>query len=115
MEEKIELPNAKMIRKDAIINLKINTGMLQKIQQLVGYFTKDLTEEQIKKYKEEFPDYKEVSKGVKQFSEPWMYPTTTVIFLLEEIDKAAEQQGLTYEMNLEDYIRGQISSSSEED
>lgn len=112
-EEKFDLPNAKIIKKDAVINLQVSTGMLQKIQQLAAYFVKDLTEEQITKYKEEFPNYKDISKGEKQFSEPWMYPVTTVRFLLEEIDAAAEKQGLTYEMNLEEFIRGQISNEEE--
>lgn len=90
----------KMIKKDAIVDIKIGTGFLQKLQQLLISLTADLSPEQLELYKKE----SESLKNLDDFSEPWMLSITTLSILLKEIESEAEKQGLTYEGSIEDAI-----------
>lgn len=86
----------KMIKPDAIIDIKIGTGFLQKLQNLTIYLTKDLSTEQLEAYKTEA----EANKG---FSEDWMNHVTTMSVLLKELETNADTQGFSYE---EDFPTG---------
>ena len=83
----------KMIKPDAIIDIKIGTGFLQQIQQLLMFLAKDLTPEQLEQYK------KEADEKVP-FTEEWMSHITTISILLKEIETKADEQGFTYEEEL---------------
>ena len=93
MEEK--LPDIKTINKDAIVNLNLSGGMIEKLLDVLIYFNKQITDEQILKYHQELKSLNDISTNKKQFSEPWMYPVTTLSFFLQEINNAADKQGLT--------------------
>jgi hypothetical protein len=83
----------KMIKPDAIIDIKIGTGFLQQIQQLLMFLAKDLTPEQLEQYK------KEADEKVP-FTEECMSHITTISILLKEIETKADEQGFTYEEEL---------------
>jgi len=105
------LPPVKTIPQDAIITLQIGTGMIERLQEVLGYFAKEVTEEQIDKYNQEFVDYDKIAKKEKEFSENWMTPVTTISFFLKEIERQADKQGFTQEVNLEDYVKVKISEA----
>ena len=67
----------KMIKPDAIIDIKIGTGFLQQIQHLLMFLAKDLKPEQLEQYK------KEADEKIT-FTEEWMSHVTTVSILLKE-------------------------------
>lgn len=102
------LPPIKVIRQDAVIKLNIGTGMIERLQEVIGYFAKQITDEDLAKYQEEFKDYQKIAKKEKEFSQPWMYPVTTLSFLLQEIEKQADLQGFTSEMQMEEYVKSKI-------
>jgi len=83
----------KMIKPDAIVDIKIGTGFLQQIQNLLMYLAKDLTPEQLAQYK------KEAEEKIS-FSEEWMTHVTTVSVLLKEIEVKADEQGFAYDEEL---------------
>jgi hypothetical protein len=87
----------KLIKPDAIIDIKIGTGFLQQIQHVLMFLAKDLTTEQLTQYK------KEAEEKVP-FSEEWMTHITTVSILLKEIETKAEEQGYTYEGDVSEVI-----------
>lgn len=91
----------KMIKKNAIIDVKIGTGFIQKLQQLLIYIASELTPEQLEQYKKETADFKDISH---EFSEPWMNSLTTISILLRDIESEASIQGKTYEGSIEDAI-----------
>lgn len=91
----------KMIKKDAIIDVKIGTGFIQKLQQLLMHIASELTPEQLEQYKKETADFKDISH---EFSEPWMNSLTTISILLRDIESEASIQGKTYEGSIEDAI-----------
>ena len=105
------LPPVKTIPQDAIITLQIGTGMIERLQEVLGYFAKEVTQEQIDKYNQEFVDYDKIAKKEKEFSENWMTPVTTISFFLQEIERQADKQGFTQEVNLEDYVKAKISEA----
>lgn len=115
------LPSVKVIQKDAIIKLEIGTSIIEKLQEVLEYFAKQITQEQIDKYSVEAADYDKISRKEKEFTEEWMAPVTTLSFFLKEIQNQADLQGFTKETNLEDYIKAKlfeaesISPSIEED
>lgn len=91
----------KMIKKNAIIDVKIGTGFIQKLQQLLIQIASELTPEQLEQYKKETADFKDISH---EFSEPWMNSLTTISILLRDIESEASIQGKTYEGSIEDAI-----------
>jgi hypothetical protein len=91
----------KMIKKNAIIDIKIGTGFIQKLQQLLIQIASELTPEQLEQYKKETADFKDISH---EFSEPWMNSLTTISILLRDIESEASIQGKTYEGSIEDAI-----------
>jgi hypothetical protein len=101
----MENSKIKLIDKNAIINLPVSSGMIEKLQETVTYFAKDLTEEQLNQYAKELPDYIAISKKEKNFSEPWMYAMTTLTFLLKDIEKQADLQGYSKEVDAQAYIK----------
>lgn len=105
------LPPVKVIQKDAIIKLEIGTGIIERLQEVLGYFAKQVTQEQIDKYNVEVADFEKISKKEKEFTEEWMVPVTTLSFFLREIEKQADAQGFTHEANLEDYIKAKLSEA----
>ena len=44
-------PKVKLIRHNAIIDIKIGTGFLQKLQQMLVFFTIDRTPEELEEYR----------------------------------------------------------------
>lgn len=105
------LPSVKVIQKDAIIKLEIGTGIIERLQEVLGYFAKKITQEQIDKYSVEVVDYDKISRKEKEFSEEWMTPVTTLSFFLKEIENQADLQGFTKENKLEDYIKAKLSEA----
>lgn len=105
------LPSVKVIQKDAIIKLEIGTSIIEKLQEVLEYFAKQITQEQIDKYSVEAADYDKISRKEKEFTEEWMAPVTTLSFFLKEIQNQADLQGFTKETNLEDYIKAKLSEA----
>jgi len=87
------MSNIKVIKKDAIIDIKIGTGFLQKLQKLMIHIIADVTPEQLAEYKKEAENFKQDS----EFSEDWMEHLTTISVLVKEIEQQAETQGYTYD------------------
>ena len=83
----------RVIKPDAIVDIKIGTGFLQRIQHILIYMSKDLTPEQLEKYKKEAEENAE-------FSEEWMNHVTTLSTLLKEIENRADEQGFSYDMDV---------------
>lgn len=83
----------KMIKPDAIIDIKIGTGFLQQIQNLLMYLAKDLTPDQLAQYK------KEADEKIP-FTEEWMTHITTISILLKEIEVKADEQGFAYDQEV---------------
>lgn len=82
----------KLIKPEAIIDIKIGTGFLQKIQHVLMFLAKDLTPEQLAQYK------KEAEEKI-EFTEEWMHHITTVSTLLKELEINADAQGFSYEID----------------
>jgi hypothetical protein len=88
------VPKIKTIKHDAIVKIEIGTGFLQKLQQVFLYLAKDLTQEQLDKYKKEV-------ENQEGFSEDWMNHITTISVLLKEVEERAADQGFVTEQEIE--------------
>jgi hypothetical protein len=86
-----------MIKHDAVIDIKIGTGFLQKLQKMLVFLTIDLKPEDLE-------IYKNLNEKGEEFTEPWMDHLTTLSILLKEIETKAEEQGFTYEGDISDTI-----------
>lgn len=89
-----------MIKKDAVIDLKIGTGFIQKLQKVLMHVASGLTPEQLEQYKKEAST---ITPG-EEFSEDWMETLTTISLVIREIENEAEKQGHTYEGSIDDLI-----------
>lgn len=103
-----------MIKKDAVVDIKIGSGFLKKLQELLMHVTKDISKEDIARYNEEV---KKVTSVSYEFSEEWMNSVTTISFLIKNIEQSAVDQGHTYQADFEKTIKEleeQNNSSTEE-
>jgi hypothetical protein len=91
------MEKVKMIKHDAIIDIKIGTGFLQQLQKMLLFMTVDLTTEDMELYKK-------LTEKNEELTEPWMEHLTTLSILLKEIETKAEEQGFTYEGDISDTI-----------
>ena len=82
----------KVIKPEAVIDIKIGTGFLQRIQHVLIFLSKDLTPEQLAQYK------KEADEKIP-FTEEWMEHVTTLATLLKELEVNADTQGFSYEID----------------
>lgn len=87
------MTTVKTIKHDAIVKIEIGTGFLEKLQKVFLYLAKDLTQEQLEKYKNE-------AENQEEFSEDWMQPITTISVLLKEVEQKAEEQGFVTEQEI---------------
>jgi hypothetical protein len=93
----METVKVTMIKKDAVIDIKVGAGFMGRLQQTLSFIIKPLTKEDIEKYTEEL---KNITSDNAEFSEPWMTALSCVSLLLKNLEEAAKQQGHTYEKEL---------------
>ena len=87
-----------MIKKDAILEMKVGTGFFQKLQSLLFFMFSQLTPEQVEQFK------KESSAGTG-LSEEWMQHVTTLSILIKSLEESAINTGNTYEKEFEEGIK----------
>ncbi len=87
-----------MIKKDAVINVKIGTGFLKKIQDILIEMTSSRTEE-------EMDVFKTCLENKTAFPESWMENAYTLILLIRSIEEESISQGLTYEEDITNVIK----------
>jgi hypothetical protein len=112
MENK--LPKSKIIKKNSVIKVNFSTGMLVRLQQIQAYLINSASDEQLKKYGEEIKKYDSIIKNTSTFSEEWMTHLTTITLLLVDIQKYADEQNLTEEIDTEDTLKQIINNSIED-
>lgn len=84
------MSKTRVLKKDAVINVEIGTGFVEKLQQLYVHMMLNTKKEDLEKYQ------KLISEQ-KPLDEDWMEHLTTLGVLLNEITNQAEKQGHTYE------------------
>ena len=89
------MATVKMIKNDAVIDIKIGTGFMQKLQQILLFIAKEATPEQLQVYRE-------LSEKGESFPEEWMDHLTTLGVLLKELETQADKQGFTYDGEIPD-------------
>lgn len=88
------MANVTMIKKDALINLQIGTGFLQKLQQVLVSLTEGRTEEELQNFKDL------AESKAPEFPEIWMENIITVATIINEIEQSAIKQGQTYDQEM---------------
>jgi hypothetical protein len=83
-----------MMKKDAVINLQVGAGFLQKVQQVLTALASELTSEQLEDFK------KLVQEGKTEFPEEWMDHVFTLSAFVRNIEAEAIKQGATYEQDV---------------
>jgi hypothetical protein len=92
----------KLLKKDAIIPVQIGAGFIQKLQSMLMSLVDERTEQELE-------IFKKLAENGQELSEPWMEHVQLLMILLNEIDKAAEANGFTYESSVDDAINQQES------
>jgi hypothetical protein len=84
-----------MMKKDAIINLQIGTGFLQRIQQVLTALVSEHTEEEL----DQFTAL--VEKGqTTDFPEQWMDHLFVLSAFVRQVESEAIKQGATYDQDM---------------
>lgn len=89
-----------MIKKDAVINIKVGVGFLKKIQEALIDISSSYTEE-------EMDNLKNLIENKEELPEPWMNTVYTLSLLIRSIEEEAINQNLTYEEDVDNIITGE--------
>lgn len=104
------MEKVKIIKKGVIIKFNANSNIIEKLYGIIAYMAKSLDEDQIEQYKKELESWPLIIKNEKQFSEEWMFHMTSLSILIEQLQNAAEEQGLFDEVDSKEVL-GQIEQT----
>lgn len=104
------MEKVKIIKKGVIIKFNANSNIIEKLYGIIAYMAKSLDEDQIEQYKKELESWPLIIKNEKQFSEEWMFHMTSLSILIEQLQNAAEEQGLFDEVDSKEVL-GQIEKT----
>lgn len=85
------MSTVQMIKKDAIINVQISSGFLQKLQQMLAALITQRTDEEIENLKQL------MESKPQEITEEWMEHIVVLVTLVNGIQNEAIKQGATYE------------------
>lgn len=87
------MSNIKMIKQDASIKVTFGSGFIQKIQSIVVYMVNERTEE-------ELAEFQRLIVAKEELTLDWMEHLSTMMLLMNEIEVQAEEQGFTYDADI---------------
>lgn len=87
------MSTVQMIKKDAIINVQISSGFLQKLQQMLAALIAERTDEEIENLKQL------MESKPQEITEEWMEHIVILVTLVNGIQNEAIKQGATYEVS----------------
>lgn len=99
-----------MIKKDAVISIRISAAFLQRIQKVMFSLVMDKTPEEVDSFKQQADKIREDQNYNPQFSEDWMEDVFTLSILINEVESTLIKEGHTYEEEVADNI-SQLESS----
>ena len=86
-----------LIRKDALIPVEIGAGFYSRLQQMLSFFVKDKTEEEIK-------EMQDALNAKTSTPETWHYHYDTLLSLCKALDAKARELSLTVTVPIETVI-----------
>lgn len=89
------MSTVKMVKKDALITIKIGTEYLQRFQQLLSNLASQQSPEEL----DTFRDL--IAKGDTEFPEQWMENLYVISSFIHNIETEATAQGHTYEQSID--------------
>jgi hypothetical protein len=87
------MSNIKMIKQDAAIKVTFGTGFIQKIQAIVVHMVNERSEEELTEFQRLIVEKEELTLD-------WMEHLSTMMLLMNEIETKAEEQGFTYDADV---------------
>lgn len=87
------MSNIKMIKQDAAIQVTFGSGFIQKIQAIVVHMVNERTEE-------ELAEFQRLAIAKEELTLDWMEHLSTMMLLMNEIEIQAEEQGFTYDADI---------------
>jgi hypothetical protein len=87
------MSNIKMIKQDASIQVTFGSGFIQKIQAIVVHMVNERTDE-------ELAEFQRQAVAKEELTLDWMEHLSTMMLLMNEIEIQAEEQGFTYDADI---------------
>ncbi len=87
------MSNIKMIKQDATIQVTFGSGFIQKIQAIVVHMVNERTDE-------ELAEFQRQAVAKEELTLDWMEHLSTMMLLMNEIEIQAEEQGFTYDADI---------------
>jgi len=82
-----------MIKQDASIQVTFGSGFIQKIQAIVVHMVNERTDE-------ELAEFQRQAVAKEELTLDWMEHLSTMMLLMNEIEIQAEEQGFTYDADI---------------
>ena len=95
----------KMIKGDAIVNIKIGAAFLGRLQKVMFGIVTEKSQEDIENFKKESEEFSKSQSANPEFSEDWMNHLFTMSVLISEVEQTIINEGLTFDKEIEDDIK----------
>lgn len=90
----------KKIKNDAIVDVKIGSGFLQRLQKVMLNLVMDKSPDELAEFKVKSEEYAKNTNP--EFEQSWMNDLFTMSILINEIEKNMVDAGLTYDEEVPD-------------
>jgi len=87
------MSNIKMIKSDAAIQVTFGSAFIQKIQAIVVHMVNERSDE-------ELAEFQRLAMAKEDLTLDWMEHLSTMMLLMNEIETKAEEQGFTYDADV---------------
>jgi hypothetical protein len=89
-----EQPQVEIIMPSAIVEIKMSTGYYQKVQQIVGFFVKGKSQEEMQSAHDQIQN--------QNITEDWVSHYETILILCREFEMRAKEQGFIKAVSIEE-------------
>jgi hypothetical protein len=93
--------SATMLKKDAVLNVKIGAGYVNRIYKLINYLYKDVSDKDREQFEQEMLQAAQDKDFEKVYDADWKNSIITAAMLLGSIQIAASEQNQTYEQKID--------------
>ncbi len=91
-----------MIKKDAVVTIKVSAPFLQRLQKLMVAIALEKSPEEMQNFKEQADKIRTELNYTPEFTEDWMDDIFTLSILINEIESTLIKEGFTYDQEIDD-------------
>ena len=100
-QENTNFETATMLKKDAVLTIKVGTGFVNRVYKLINYLYSDIPDDEKLAFEKEMMEAAEKQDFEKVYDKEWKNSIITTAMLLGSLQIAALDQKQTYDQKID--------------